>query len=236
MTEPPVWGGPPGPGPDAPEPDRSGTEPADGTRPATGRHAAHRAPKRSIGERVERRYVLLAAAVVALLVIGTLAVGALSGGDDDPDAAGTVSRSSTPTASESVVSDPTTRATTTTPSPTSSPDEPDDEPSEEPDDKKSDGADEKKAAAKAPVLVLNNSRVTGLAARYAVTIEGEGWSVTRTDNWTRTDLPRTTIFYASGDKAAAQAFAKEFDVVADVEPALSGMGPDLTLVLTSDAA
>ena len=86
------------------------------------------------------------------------------------------------------------------------------------------------------MLVLNNSRVTGLAARYATSIRAKGWTVTRTDNWTRSDLARTTVFYAPGDKAAAQAFAKAFGVVDDVEPALSGMGPDLTLVLTSAAA
>jgi cytoskeletal protein RodZ len=233
VSEPPVWGGAEAGDPAAgAQPDASSVDPAGpGTR-------SHRAPRRGLRERLQARYVLLGLVVVVLL----LAFTALSGGpgtDGDDDAtpsavSSTRSSTPTPTASESVLSDPTTQATTTTPEPTA-PADPADPADDEADDA-DDAKPAKPAAAKAPVLVLNNSRITGLAARWASTIENADWSVTRTDNWTRSDLATTTVFYAKGDKAAALAFKKRFDVVRDVRPALSGMGPDLTLVLTSSAA
>lgn len=234
MSEPPIWGGPPEPG-GAPDPDPASAPRSRAGRASGGRHAAHRAPRRGLRDHLQRRYVVLGSAVLGLVVAATLLFGAFSD-DDDVDGGsppvtpttGAPTLASSP--SESVVARPTIRATTVTPSPTVT---------RGGDDGDAGGKKTKKPAAKAervPVLVLNNSRITGLAARWATTIRGKGWTVTRTDNWTRTDLAEPTLFYARGDKASAERFAKEFDVVEDVRPALSGMGPDLTLVLTSAAS
>lgn len=87
----------------------------------------------------------------------------------------------------------------------------------------------------APVTVLNNSRIQGLAHSAAAQIAERGWPIARVGNFTGR-LAQTTLFYLPGQYDIAERLAAEFPGfagVAEVEPrpaALPGSG--LTLVLT----
>ena len=57
----------------------------------------------------------------------------------------------------------------------------------------------------APVIVLNNSRITGLAEAAARKVEAAGFRVERVGNYvSRYNVPATTVFYNSEDEAAAR--------------------------------
>lgn len=84
--------------------------------------------------------------------------------------------------------------------------------------------------------VLNDSRITGLAARAASTFRAGGWDVASTGNFRGTDVPETTIFYPDGDKAAADQLATQFGIHR-VEAASSGLSEThLTVALARDWA
>ena len=86
---------------------------------------------------------------------------------------------------------------------------------------------------KAPLLVLNNSRIHGLAVTGSNTFTKGGWTVTGTGNFSGR-LPQTTVFYSPGFQAAAETLARQFPTVTAVEariPGLPGNAP-LTVVLT----
>lgn len=84
--------------------------------------------------------------------------------------------------------------------------------------------------------VLNDSRVTGLAARAAATFRSAGWDVTSTGNFHGTDVPETTIFYPDGDKTAADQLAAQFGI-RRLAPASSGLSQThLTVALARDWA
>ncbi|WP_261567389.1 LytR C-terminal domain-containing protein [Frankia gtarii] len=58
----------------------------------------------------------------------------------------------------------------------------------------------------APVVVLNNSRISGLAEKAAGQVEAAGFPVERTGNFQSIyDVPVSTVFYDDSDAAAAQA-------------------------------
>lgn len=85
-----------------------------------------------------------------------------------------------------------------------------------------------------PVLVLNNSRVEGLAARAAATFERGGWPV-RDTGGLRGRIRATTIYYPPGQEAVAREFARRFDGIERVLPRLPGLpGTGLTVVVTRD--
>lgn len=89
--------------------------------------------------------------------------------------------------------------------------------------------------ARPDVVVLNNSTVTGLAARAADAARSAGWSVADVGNLTGRDAT-TTVYYPDGQERAARALAT--DVGADqVQPRTSGLsryGDGLVLVVTND--
>jgi len=90
------------------------------------------------------------------------------------------------------------------------------------------------APALAPVTVLNNSRIDGLAARAAARFEAAGWPVAATGNY-RGRLARTTVFHEPGQEAAARRFAARFPGVVRVLPRTATLpGSGLTVVLTRD--
>lgn len=64
-----------------------------------------------------------------------------------------------------------------------------------------------------PVTVLNNSRRTGLAARFSA----GGWPIAAVGNF-RGRIPVTTVYYDPGLEASARAFAGTFDGVVRVRP------------------
>jgi hypothetical protein len=85
-----------------------------------------------------------------------------------------------------------------------------------------------------PVLVLNNSRIKGLADRSAAKFRAGGWPVSGTGNYRGGVIAQTTIYYAPGQLASAQRFAKQF-AIPRVLPRFSGLpGSGLTVVLTRD--
>jgi hypothetical protein len=88
--------------------------------------------------------------------------------------------------------------------------------------------------ARPALVVLNDSRINGLAAHAAGQFRAAGWTVASTGNYKGTDVPETTIFYPAGDLAAAQRLATTFHVNR-VLAATSGMSrTDLTVVLAHD--
>lgn len=86
-----------------------------------------------------------------------------------------------------------------------------------------------------PVLVLNNTRVAGLAARAAVTIRARNWPVRGTGNYRDRRVSVTTVYYAAGEEGVARLFATRFPAVRLVLPRPVGLpGTGLTVVLTRD--
>ncbi len=93
------------------------------------------------------------------------------------------------------------------------------------------------ATSRAPVDVLNQTTVPGLAARAAQAIEDSGWEVATVGN-TSLGAPATTLYVPAGLEDAAQAFLDDFDALTRERPAFAGLPVDvLTLVLAEpDAA
>jgi hypothetical protein len=87
------------------------------------------------------------------------------------------------------------------------------------------------------LLVLNNSRVPGLAARAAAGFRAAGWPVAGTGNL-RGRLRATTVYFTPGEADAARALAERFPAIRRVvprQPGLPGEAP-LTVVVTRDVA
>ena len=90
------------------------------------------------------------------------------------------------------------------------------------------------AAALLPVTVLNNSRISHLAARVAADLRAHGWPVRKTGNFTGR-VRATTVYYAPGQRASAERLARAFAQIRRVEPRFAGLpGHGLTLVVTRD--
>jgi hypothetical protein len=82
--------------------------------------------------------------------------------------------------------------------------------------------------------VLNDSRITGLAARATEQFRAAGWKVATTGNFKGPDVPETTIFYPDGDKAAADRLARQFGIHR-LRPATSDLSSShLTVALARD--
>lgn len=83
-----------------------------------------------------------------------------------------------------------------------------------------------------PVVVLNDSKVSGLAARTSVTLQGLGWDVQDSANWQGVALTEPTVYYPAGQEDAARALAADLGIGA-VLP-MPGTMPEkrLTVVLT----
>ena len=90
------------------------------------------------------------------------------------------------------------------------------------------------AATLVPVTVLNNSRISRLAARVAADLRRHGWPVRKTGNFTGR-IRATTVYYAPGQRASAMRLARTFAQIRRVEPRFAGLpGHGLTLVVTRD--
>lgn len=82
------------------------------------------------------------------------------------------------------------------------------------------------------MLVLNNSRIPGLAAKAASDLRRIGWPVAGTGNLTGR-LSVTTVFYAPGQEAAARRLIARNGDIARMLPRPPGLpGSGLTLVVT----
>ncbi|TSD99403.1 LytR family transcriptional regulator [Skermania sp. ID1734] len=74
-----------------------------------------------------------------------------------------------------------------------------------------------------PVRVLNNTTVSGLAARTADKLRAQGYNVTEVSNYSTGDIPKTTVYYSnsSGEKAEAEAIAQLLG--ASAQPRFAGI-------------
>lgn len=83
-----------------------------------------------------------------------------------------------------------------------------------------------------PVYVFNQTTITGLAGQFGSQLESQGWNVVGVANW-RGFVPEDTVYYYSGDQAAAQQLADDAGI-ARVWPATAPMrGDALTLILAT---
>jgi hypothetical protein len=176
---------------------------------------------------------LVALAGVALLIFGVVALG---GGDGSSGAApapttSSVAPSPTPSATPapSATLEPTPSGGTGvggTPSPTPARTTPAPAP-----------APTRPTTARAPLTVLNNSTIAGLADRAAGEAQSRGWQVAQVGNFAGR-LPATTVYYTPGDaagEAAARQLAREFPHVEQVLPRYAGLPPTpsgIVLVVT----
>jgi hypothetical protein len=86
--------------------------------------------------------------------------------------------------------------------------------------------------ARLPLLVLNDSRIAGLAARAARDFHAAGWPIAGTGNYAG-QVPRTTVFYAPGQRAAARLLMSRFPAITRLLPRFRGLpGSGLTVVVT----
>lgn len=88
-----------------------------------------------------------------------------------------------------------------------------------------------------PLIVLNNTTITGLAKRAAHRFEAGGWTVTRYDNY-QNDILSTCAYYDPSDpqaEAAAQALQEQYPTIKRVKPRFPELpeGP-VVVVLTPD--
>lgn len=157
----------------------------------------------------------------AMVVLGTVALVALLvyglGDRTEPAAAptatpGEAGATASPTPTPAATPSPTgTPTPTPTPTPTATP-----TPSPE---------------VRAPVAVLNQTTVAGLAGRAAAVLERDGWEVPLVDD-AALGVPSTTLYVPSGLEDAAETFQADFPAVTRSRPAFEGLAPgQLTLVL-----
>lgn len=94
-------------------------------------------------------------------------------------------------------------------------------------------------APRMPLVVLNNTTITGLAKRASRTFEQGGWTVTKYSNYTN-DILSTCAYYdpgASGAEAAANALRAQFPGIKRVKPQfseLSAWHSPIVVILTPD--
>ena len=197
--------------------------------------------------------VLVALAGIALLVVGVLALG--GGGDPQVGAAPPATTASAapsepaPTAGTGVgstpapVPPPTTVPTAPTTAPTTAPSTaPTAAPTTAtttgpPAPPATPGPTAAPANPRAPLTVLNNSTIRGLADRAASEAQQRGWRIAQVGNFAGR-LPTTTVYYQPGDpaqEAAARQLAAEFPHVEQVLPRYAGLPPTppgIVLVVT----
>ncbi len=173
----------------------------------------------------------LALAGIALLVIGLLA---LRGGDDGTPGAAPAPTSTAPSTAPSTA-EPTASATTVAPTraTTAVP------PPPAPTTPSAPATSGPAGVPRAPLTVLNNSTVAGLADRAAAAAERRGWDIAQVGNFAGR-LPVSTAYYTPGDPAserAARQLAVEFPQVGQVLPRYAGLPPTpagVVLVVTRD--
>lgn len=76
----------------------------------------------------------------------------------------------------------------------------------------------------APVRVLNNSMVAGLASTTANELTARGWTNTSTGNYAATTLENTTVYYGPAPADEATAAAVAADIGATTAPMIPGLG------------
>ncbi|MBX6391504.1 MAG: LytR C-terminal domain-containing protein [Frankia sp.] len=199
-------------------------DPADPRR--GGRHAAAR-----VG-RLRVEAVAAAIAIVAITV-GILLLNLVNGSSGDA-AAAPAATTSQPAATEAPTMEP---AQTPSAAPETTPPPGPSTPSPEPTTRDDEPAGPR---AFAPVVILNHSRIAGLAEAAREPVEDAGFTVARTGNFHATyNTPVTTVFYPDGLEDAARTLRDLVAGVEDVVPIsdtnIEVYDPDkLILVVTRD--
>ena len=197
---------------------------------------------------VDRRVILGAALVVLAALVAVLVIKFHVFGGGDSVAAGSPPPRATATKTPSVTNgSPSTTATkpvtspTATTTPTVKP-SPSAKPTAKPTTKPTTKPTPTKTvqpppppppAPRYPLLVLNNSTVTGLGTAAANDFEAGGWTISGVGNLTGR-LRDTTVYFAPGYEASAQAFARQFPQVYRVLARIHGLPgtSKLTVVVT----
>ncbi|HEU4674429.1 MAG TPA: LytR C-terminal domain-containing protein [Motilibacteraceae bacterium] len=182
--------------------------------------------------------------LLALAAVGALVVAVLVMRGTAPST--TVAATSGPTASTaasatgSPATDAATPAGTASPSASTGPgdaatDAPTDGASPTPGDTSSAGTDTGAMKSSTSVVVLNQTRISGLAGQVAQTLRGAGWTVSGTGNFSG-NVPATTVYYPEGMQAAAEALAADVPGPDRVRPRFGNLSKDkLTVIVTSAA-
>ena len=90
------------------------------------------------------------------------------------------------------------------------------------------------AAPIVPVSVLNNSKIKNLAKRAAADFSAGGWPIGTEGNYRGGTIATTTVYYAPGQRASAERFAKQFGI-GRVSPRFIGLPTTgMTVVVTRD--
>jgi cytoskeletal protein RodZ len=192
------------------------------TRDRRGAHRMQRGPLQAVLPG------LLALAAVGALVIAVLVMRGTApsttvaaGATSSPQASATSTATASATPSPSGSATPADGATTT----------PTDGVSPTPDDTSTGSAGAVKSSTS--VVVLNQTRISGLAGQVAQTLRGAGWTVSRTGNFSG-NVPATTVYYPEGMQAAAEALAADVPGPDRVRPRFGNLSKDkLTVIVTS---
>jgi LytR cell envelope-related transcriptional attenuator len=170
----------------------------------------------------------LLSVVAVLAAMGLAAWMLMTSGNDETDTSPPAGAASQPT-------QPATQPT----------DEPSDQPSTDPtkdgdknDGDKNDGGKKNDEPTAQPVpqiavYVFNQTPISGLAAQTGDELESLGWDVVGVDNWIG-NVPEDTVYFYSGDRAAADRLAKEAGV-SRVWPASAPMPPNALTLILADA-
>ena len=89
-------------------------------------------------------------------------------------------------------------------------------------------------AAVPAVDVLNDSRVTGLAAQAAAQLRAAGWTVATVGNFAGDDVPATTVFFPEGDETVARQLATALGVTRVIAAPEGLSSSNLTVALAHD--
>jgi LytR cell envelope-related transcriptional attenuator len=181
--------------------------------------------------------ILVVLAGVALLIFGVVALGSGSGNSRTAPAPASPSLPSPSTGSPASATPPEPTdgsgvGSTGAPSPTAAP-------TSAPPRTTAAPVPPRTTAARAPLTVLNNSVIRGLADRAATAVQSRGWRVAQVGNFGG-QLPATTVYYTpgnAGEEAAARELAREFPQVSQVLPRYAGLPPTpagIVLVVTRD--
>ncbi len=162
-----------------------------------GSHRAQRSPWATV--------VPVLVVAVAVVAVGVGVYGWLTASDD--------TQLATPVVTPVATSPPPSQTPSTTPTPSPTPSasatpSASPKPTPEPTPSKSPKPKPTKTATPVsrdtPVVVLNQTTITGLAAQVARSLEADGWQVVGVGNW-RGNVPETTVYYLPGDVRAGPA-------------------------------
>jgi hypothetical protein len=174
---------------------------------------------------------LIAAAGLALLVAGLLALGGGDGDGTPPGAAPGSPTTGAPSPSPPTATTPAEPTATGTRSPAAT--------SPVPTSPRPAPTTRRPMPPRAPLTVLNNSTIRGLGDRAAAAAQQRGWRVAQIGNFAGR-LPVTTVYYSPGSAAeerAARQLADDFPQIQQVLPRYEGLPPTpagIVLVVTRD--